>query len=104
MGWIYLLIAATCEIFGGMGLHFFSKKRNLANGALYFGGLGLSLAFLYAAFNYLQISVAYAVWTGIGTAGIVIVNMLLFGESKSPKRILSLIAIILGVVGLKVMG
>jgi len=104
MGWIFILLAAACEITGGIALHYFSQRRTLLNGLVYFGGLGLSLALLYPSFHYLPVSVAYAVWTGIGTAGIVIVNMIFFGESKNGLRLASLTAIIIGVVGLKAMG
>lgn len=103
MGWMYVLIAAASEMFGALGLSLFSKHRNLINGLMYYGGLGLSLFFLYQSFHYLQTSVAYAVWVGIGTAGVVIMNMLFFGEAKNLARILSLLAIVAGVVGLKAM-
>ena len=49
----------------------------------------------------LQVSVAYAVWIGIGTAGAVLLNMFLFGESKSKARIISVFLIVCGVTGLK---
>jgi len=101
MGWIYVFVAAISEMFGAWGLNTYSKKRSWASGVVYFGGLGLSLVFLYQSFRYLQVSVAYAVWIGLGTAGIVLMNMLFFGESRSPGRLISLLAIIIGVVGLK---
>jgi len=44
---------------------------------------------------------AYAVWIGIGTAGAVLINMIFFNESKSTGKILSVILIVIGVVGLK---
>ncbi|MDV2687410.1 SMR family transporter, partial [Alkalihalophilus lindianensis] len=47
------------------------------------------------------LSIAYTVWIGIGTAGAVLINMIFFGESKSWKRIASIIAIIIGVIGLE---
>ena len=46
-------------------------------------------------------SIAYAVWMGLGTAGAVIVNMMFFGESRKLSRIISVTLIIVGVVGLK---
>lgn len=101
MGWMYVLIAAISELVGVWGLNLFSKKRNLIHGIVYIGGLGASFAFIYLSFNYLPSSIVYAVWTGIGTAGAVILNMLFFGESKSVFRIASLLAIIIGVTGLK---
>ncbi|QED46233.1 DMT family transporter [Cytobacillus dafuensis] len=101
MGWLLVLIAAASEIAGAIGLKLYSQQKSLKNGLLYIGGFGASFVFLYASFNYLQVSIAYAVWIGIGTAGAVLLNMLLFGESKNRGRIISLGLIIIGVVGLK---
>jgi paired small multidrug resistance pump len=102
MGWFYVILAAVNELIGVWGLNKFSQKRNIANATVYVGGLGLSFAFIYASFNYLPTSVAYATWTGVGTGGVVLMNMLLFGESKSFFRMVSLLAIIIGVTGLKI--
>jgi quaternary ammonium compound-resistance protein SugE len=52
----------------------------------------------------LPIGTAYAVWTGIGTAGTAILGMYLFGESASPVRLLCIAMIIGGVLGLKLAG
>ncbi|WP_106495860.1 DMT family transporter [Lentibacillus sp. Marseille-P4043] len=101
MGWIFIGLAAICEVIGVLGLRLFSQTRTLKNGTIYLGGLGGSFVLLYFSFTYLQVSIAYAVFIGIGTAGAVLLNMIFFGESKSIYRIMSLVAIIIGVVGLK---
>lgn len=102
MGWIYVLIAAVFEMIGVLGLNYYSKNRKLSSGLVYFGGLILSLVFLYMSFQTIQVSIAYTVWTGIGTSGAVIMNMIFFKESSSGLRIVSLITIIAGVMGLKI--
>lgn len=101
MGWLFIFFASITEITGVIGLKKFSQKKTLPNGLIYGTGFALSFVFLYFAFQYLQVSVVYAVWMGIGTAGAVIVNMIFFGESRSPGRIASVALIIIGVVGLK---
>ena len=101
MGWMLVFLAAMSELVGVVGLTKFSKKRNVLNGLLYVGGFGVSFAFLYFSFKFLQVSTAYAVWIGIGTAGAVLINMIFFGESRSRGRIMSVILIVIGVVGLK---
>lgn len=101
MGWLFVTFAAISEIIGVIGLKLFSIKKNIKTGSLFLGGFGLSFFLLYQAFAYLQLSIAYAVWIGIGTAGAVLINMFFFGESKSGSRIFSLILIIVGVTGLK---
>ncbi|MBS5911717.1 MAG: SMR family transporter, partial [Paenibacillus macerans] len=83
MGWLFVLIAALFELTGVIGLKKFSQKKSMLNLLMFFGGFGGSFAFLYASFNYLQVSIAYAVWIGIGTSAAVLVNMIFFGESKS---------------------
>lgn len=101
MGWFFVFLAAASEMVGVIGLRFYSQQRNWRNGSIYYGGIALSFVFLYASFDHLVVSIAYAVYAGIGTAGAVLLNMLFFGESKSILRIISLAAIIFGVAGLK---
>ncbi|MFS0574695.1 multidrug efflux SMR transporter [Sporosarcina sp. 179-K 3D1 HS] len=101
MGWLYVLIAASSELVGVIGLKKYSQKKTVSSGLLYLAGFGGGFAFLYLAFHYLQVSIAYAVWIGIGTAGAVLVNMIFFGESRSAGRIISFLLIVVGVVGLK---
>ncbi|MCL1698276.1 MULTISPECIES: SMR family transporter [unclassified Lysinibacillus] len=101
MGWLLVLSAAISEIVGVVGLRFYSQKKAIRNLLLYIGGFGMSFALLYASFNYLQLSIAYVVWVGIGTVGAVLVNIIFFGESKNLTRMISIIAIIIGVAGLK---
>lgn len=103
MGWFFVFLAAINELIGVWGLNLFSKHHTLKSGAFYLGGLGLSFAFIYQSFSYLPITVAYAVWTGISTACVVLMNMIFFGESKSWKRLASLGAIIIGVTGLRLL-
>lgn len=101
MGWLFVLLAAISEVVGVVGLKMFSQNKTWRNGFVYGIGFAASFAFLYTAFKYLQVSVAYAVWIGIGTAGAVLINMFAFGESRSVGRIVSVLLIIIGVVGLK---
>lgn len=101
MGWIFVMIAAVMELVGVIGLNKFNKKKSIYHTLLFFGGFGAAFVFLYISFNYLQVSIAYAVWIGIGTAAAVVINMLFYNESKNLGRIVSLIIIIIGVTGLK---
>jgi len=49
----------------------------------------------------IPVGTAYAVWTGIGAVGVAIMGMVLFGESRDVFRIISLILIVSGIIGLK---
>jgi paired small multidrug resistance pump len=103
MGWFLVLLASASEITGAVGLKLYSQQKNIRNGVVYMGGFAASLVFLYASFQFLQLSIAYAVWVGIGTAGAVFINMFLLGESKNLGRVISVGLIIIGVIGLKVL-
>lgn len=101
MGWFFVFLASISEIVGVIGLKMYSDKKTLPTASLYFGGFATSFFFLYHSFNFLQVSISYAVWIGIGTAGAVLINMFVFGEPKSTQRFISVAIIIIGVVGLK---
>ncbi|MFD1928323.1 DMT family transporter [Sporosarcina siberiensis] len=103
MGWLFVFLASVSEIVGVIGLKMHSQEKTLKSGSLYIVGFGASFAFLYGALSYLPISIAYAVWIGVGTAGAVLINMFFFGESRSPGRYASVLLIIIAVVGLKVL-
>lgn len=101
MGWMLVLLAGMSEVVGVVGLKTYTNRKSFKFALMYVGGFILSFALLYGSLRYLQLSVAYAVWGGIGTAGGILVNMLFFGEGRSALRIVSLCAVVVGVVGLK---
>lgn len=101
MGWGLVMISAVLETIGVIGLKKYSLEKSYKNMLLLFGGFSGAFIALYASFNYLQVSIAYAVWIGIGTATAVVINMLFFGETKSIGRIVAVIIIVIGVSGLK---
>lgn len=101
MGWFLVALAAVSEFIAVIGLKKYSLKKSILNLVMYAGGFLLALVFLYSSFKYLQVSTAYAVWIGLGTAGAVLINMMFFGETRSFGRLVSVGLIIVGVVGLK---
>ncbi|WP_134705070.1 multidrug efflux SMR transporter [Ammoniphilus sp. YIM 78166] len=102
MEWVYLIVAGIFEVI-------FVTFMKLSNGfsrltysiATFIAG-ALSLYLLSLALLSLPVGSAYAIWTGIGAAGSVIIGMLFFRESKSWKRIVFLSCILISVIGLKV--
>jgi small multidrug resistance pump len=50
------------------------------------------------------VSIAYAVWSGVGTAAVAVIGYLWLDESMSPVKALSLALIVVGVVGLNLAG
>jgi len=64
--------------------------------------MAISIYFLAQALKSLPIGIAYAVWTGIGAIGTVILGMILFDESKDLIKIIFILFIVTGIVGLKI--
>ena len=66
--------------------------------------LALLAAFVFLlgrALQVLEVGVAYAVWTGIGAAGTLIMGVALFGETLNPAKIAGIVLVITGIVALK---
>ncbi len=101
MKWLWVLAAAAAEICGVVGLKQFSTTRHLRHLGPFIGGFGLSFLALYTSFKYLPISSAYAVWIGLGTAGAVVVNMIFFHEKRNPGRVMGMVLIVIGAMGVK---
>ncbi len=102
MAWILLIIAGLCEIVGVISLKLtesFTKVKPTIT-CILFGGLSFYL--LSSAVQTLPVGTAYAIWTGIGSAGSVLVGMLFFHESKDIIRILLISGIVISIIGLKV--
>jgi quaternary ammonium compound-resistance protein SugE len=64
--------------------------------------LFLSMFLLAQALKTLPVGTAYAVWTGIGAAGTAIIGMIWLGESREVLKLVSLVMLIVGIIGLRV--
>ncbi|HEY2873572.1 MAG: DMT family transporter [Reyranellales bacterium] len=103
MAWLYLVVAGLFEIGWPLGL-----KKGWTAGGLQVGWLlfaiacmAVSGALLMTAQRVIPMGTAYAVWTGIGAVGAFVTGILLFGDSASAMRIVSIALIVAGIVGLK---
>ncbi|WP_077327917.1 DMT family transporter [Virgibacillus siamensis] len=101
MSWVFLMIAGIGEIVGVMGINKVNDERNFWSFAWLFGGFTISFIFLSIAMEEIQMSTAYAVWTGIGTVGSAIAGILFYGESTEWRRILFISMVLTAAVGLK---
>ncbi len=101
MGFISLVVAGFCEL----GFVVLLKKsegfRLKSYGILSMIVMGMSLYLLSIASKTIPIGTAYAIWAGIGASASVLWGMIFFGESRSFKKIIFVMLIIIGVVGLK---
>ena len=101
MAWIYLVIAGVLEIGWAIGLKYTLGFTRLWPSVWTIACMIISFAFLALALKTIPVGTGYAVWTGIGAAGTAIAGIILFGEAKDIPRILCLVLIIAGVIGLK---
>ncbi|MBO9659638.1 MAG: multidrug efflux SMR transporter [Chitinophagaceae bacterium] len=104
MSWIFLVIAGLFEV----GFAFCLGKAKAAAGTpmyLWYAGflaaLVISMLLLIKATQTLPIGTAYAVWTGIGAVGTVVLGILVFKDPASFWRIFFLVTLIGSIIGLK---
>lgn len=102
MAWILLFIAGIFEIGWAVGLKYTEGLTKLYPSIFTIAAMLLSFYFLAAAVKTIPIGTGYAVWTGIGAVGTTILGILLFDEPKNIMRILCILLIIIGIIGLKI--
>ena len=101
MNWLILFLAGILEIGWAMGMKYSEGFTKLVPSAITLVTMAASFILLGFAMKSLPVGTAYAVWTGIGAAGTVICGMIFFGESASFARVLCVLLILSGIVGLK---
>lgn len=103
MSWFYLFVAGFFEILWAIGLKMSDGFSNLLISILTIIGMIASFYFLALALKNIPLGTAYAVWTGIGTVGTVILGILVFKEPYSVLRLICICMIIAGITGLKLL-
>lgn len=103
MNWIYLLIAGLFEVAWTVGMKLSDGFSNLTISILTIIGMVASFYFLALALKNIPLGTAYAIWTGIGTLGTVILGILLFKEPINVARIVCIMFILSGITGLKLL-
>ncbi|MBN3003123.1 quaternary ammonium compound-resistance protein SugE/paired small multidrug resistance pump [Chromobacterium alkanivorans] len=104
MDWLYLLTAGVLEILVVVGIRDIALKRYARGCAMYGLGLGSSLFLLYLAMKTIDMSIAYAAYTGIGVVGTVVTGILFWGDKKSGKKLVYLSLLVASIVALKTAG
>jgi quaternary ammonium compound-resistance protein SugE len=102
MAWIWLTVAGLLEIVWATGLKYADGFSRILPSAITVAAMVGSVYFLALAVRTIPIGTGYAVWTGIGAVGVAIAGMILFGEPRTLLRIGSILLIVAGIVGLKV--
>lgn len=101
MAWFYLAIAGLLEVAWAVGLKYTEGFTKLIPSIFTVLGMIGSFVLLGQALRVLPIGTAYAIWTGIGAVGTAIIGMIFLGEPRDVARILCILLIVAGIVGLK---
>jgi quaternary ammonium compound-resistance protein SugE len=102
MAWVYLGLAAFFEVVFAMSMKYADGFTKPVPTAITVVAVVCGLAFLGLALKTLPVSVAYPIWTAVGTLGTVLLGYLFLGEALTPLKAVSALAIVAGVAGLKI--
>lgn len=101
MSWILLLCAGMLEV-ASTTMYRYTDSLTRVTPTIFFFALGVSsFYFLFKSLAVIPIGTAYAVWTGIGAAGTVIIGILFYAEPATTMRLVLLSVLIGSIVGLK---
>ncbi|MFO7263817.1 MAG: hypothetical protein A6D91_08015 [Bacillaceae bacterium G1] len=103
MSWFFLMLASLCEVGGVTFMNLYARKKTVLRLVFMVGIFGLSFRFLSLAMRDIPMSTAYAVWTGLGAVGAVLVGILFFHEPADRRRLFFIGCILLGAVGLRLL-
>ncbi len=101
MGWFWLFLAILLEVGGTTCMKLSQGFTTIIPSVLMFVFYILSFSAMTLSLKSVDVSVGYAVWAGIGTVLITLIGVVWFGESLGFFKIVSIILIIVGVVGLR---
>ncbi|MEU7804349.1 SMR family transporter [Micromonospora arborensis] len=102
MAWLVLVISGLMETAWAIALDRSAGFSRLIPSVVFVVTLALSMAGLAYALRDIPVGTGYAVWVGIGAVGTAVVGMVALGESASLPRILCLLLVAAGVIGLKI--
>jgi quaternary ammonium compound-resistance protein SugE len=102
MKWVFLVIAGLLEVAWAIGLKYTHGFTKLGPSILTVMGMIASFYFLSLALRSLPLGTAYAIWTGIGAVGTVILGIVLFREPADLIRLICIGFILIGIIGLKI--
>jgi small multidrug resistance pump len=104
MVWILLMGAIAAEVIATSALKLSDGLTRLLPSVVVALGYILSFVLLAQALKQLQVSVAYAIWSGVGTAAVAVIGIVALKESATMTKILGIVLIISGVVTLNLAG
>ena len=103
MPWFILFIAGLFEVAWAVGIKYTEGWTRFWPAAFTVVAMIASFYLLSVALRHIPIGTAYAVWTGIGTIGTVVYGIIFFKEPVDILRMVCILLIICGIVGLRVL-
>ena len=104
MSWLFLLLTILSEVSGTISLKLSEGFTKVVPSVLVVVFYGCSFYLLSLTLKKIEVGVAYAIWSGLGTALVATIGILWFKEPTNALKLISLGLIILGVIGLNVSG
>jgi quaternary ammonium compound-resistance protein SugE len=101
MAWLILIVAGLFEVGWAVGLKYTDGFTKLIPSIWTISAIVISMTLLGIALRSLPVGTAYAVWVGIGTVGTVACGIAMFGEPASPARLIFVLLIVVGIIGIK---
>ena len=102
--WITLYVAILLEVVGTLALKFSRGMTQPIPTAVSLAAYGLSLGALSIALKQIEVGIAYAIWSGLGTTAVALIGILYFREPATLMKLASLLLVALGVIGLNLAG
>lgn len=102
IAWLALFVAGLFETVWAIGLKYTEGFTRLVPSLLTLAAMAVSFALLAWSLKVLPVGTAYAIWTGIGAIGTVILGVVLFHEPMTTMRLVCVVLIVSGIVGLKI--
>ena len=101
MAWVFLVVAGFLEVFWSSFLKLSEGFTKLGFSIVTVAGMLASFYFLSQAMKTLPLGTAYAIWTGIGAVGSVLVGILVFKEPVTAARMVFTVLLLTGIIGIK---
>ncbi len=101
MEWIYLTVAIISEVVATLSLKYSSTHNSSIATVITAVGYLISFTLVWFAVKKIDISIAYAIWAGVGISLVSIASWLIFKEVMSFQKVLFIAMIVVGVAGLK---
>lgn len=104
MSWAYLMLAIAFELAGTTAMKLSEGLTRLVPSLVLFAAYGVAFVLLALALKRIDLGIAYAIWSGLGTAVAAGIGILWFGEPATALKMASLVLIVAGVAGLNLAG